>query len=106
MFVFPHGFHVDRQGHVWATDSQGRDGKGHQVFKFSSDGKLLMTLGKAGVADAGVDTFNEPTDVTTTPSGDIFVTEGHGGPSNRVIKFSREGRFVKAWARTDRARAS
>jgi hypothetical protein len=100
MFVFPHGFHVDREGHVWATDSQGRDGKGHQVFKFSSDGRLLMTLGKAGVAAAGVDTFSEPTDVTTTPSGEIFVTEGHGGASNRVIKLSSEGRFVKAWGTT------
>ena len=31
------------------------DGKGHQVFKFSPDGKLLMTLGKAGVAGDGPD---------------------------------------------------
>ena len=28
----------------------GQDGKGHQVFKFSPDGKVLLTLGKAGVA--------------------------------------------------------
>jgi len=32
---------------VWATDSQGKDGKGQQVFKFNTDGKVLMTLGKA-----------------------------------------------------------
>ena len=97
MFIFPHGFHVDREGNVWATDAQGQDGKGHQVFKFTSQGKLLLTLGKAGVAAAGVDTFNQPTDVVTAPSGDIFVTEGHGGPSNRVIKFSKDGRFIKTW---------
>ena len=51
MFIFPHGFHVDRQGNVWVTDAQGpRDrgpayeGKGHAVFKFNPDGDLLMTL--------------------------------------------------------------
>ena len=53
MFVFPHGFHVDRDGNVWVTDARGRDGKGHQVFKFSPDGKVLLTLGKAGVAGDG-----------------------------------------------------
>ena len=52
LFVFPHGIHVDRDGNVWVTDAQGsKDGKrGHQVIKFSPEGKVLMRLGKAGVA--------------------------------------------------------
>ena len=25
----PHGFHVDREGNVWASDATGKDGKGH-----------------------------------------------------------------------------
>ena len=50
MFVQPHGMTIDRDGNVWVTDSQTKDGKGGQVFKFSPDGKVLMTLGKAGVA--------------------------------------------------------
>jgi hypothetical protein len=49
-FIFPHGFHVDGEGNVWVTDAQGKDGKGHQVFKYSADGALLMTIGTAGVA--------------------------------------------------------
>jgi len=49
-FIFPHGFHVEGQGNVWVTDAQGKDGKGHQVFKYSADGALLMTIGTAGVA--------------------------------------------------------
>ena len=49
-FIFPHGFHVDAQGNVWVTDAQGKDGKGQQVFKYSADGTLLMTIGTAGVA--------------------------------------------------------
>ena len=28
MFIFPHGFHVDRQGNVWVTDAQGPRGRG------------------------------------------------------------------------------
>ena len=39
MFVFPHGITVDKDGNVWVTDGQGKDGKGHQVFKFSPKGK-------------------------------------------------------------------
>src|SRR5437588_9370330 len=58
MFVFPHGLHVDYEGNVWATDGIGRGKKGHQVHKFSPDGKLLMSLGKPGVAGAGNDEFN------------------------------------------------
>ena len=53
------------------------DGKGHQVFKFSPDGKLLLTLGKAGVAGSGPDEFNAPSAVVVAPNGDIFVADGH-----------------------------
>src|SRR6516165_12756274 len=28
---------VDRDGNIWATDGRGKEGKGHQVFKFSPD---------------------------------------------------------------------
>ena len=101
MFVFPHGFHVDQQGNVWVSDAQGQGGIGHQVFKFSSDGKLLMTLGKAGVAGDPPEALNQPTDVVTAPNGDIFITEGHSGPNvaapNRITKFSKDGKFIKSW---------
>ena len=62
--------------------------KGHQVFKFSPDGKLLMTLGKPGGA-AAPDYFYQPNDVVTAPNGDIFVAEGHGGANSRILKFSK-----------------
>ena len=47
IFVFPHGIFVDREGNVWITDAQGKDGRGQQVIKFSPEGKVLLTLGKA-----------------------------------------------------------
>lgn len=82
------------------TDGQGKDGKGHQVFKFSPEGKVLMTLGKAGVAGDGPDTFNQPSDVAIAPNGDIFVADGHGGSSNaRIVKFSKDGKFIKTWGK-------
>src|SRR5256714_344608 len=60
MFVFPHGIGVDREGNVWVTDGQGKDGMGHQVIKFSPDGNVLMRLGKPGVAGPGDDTVQQP----------------------------------------------
>ena len=101
MFVWPHGIHVDHDGNVWVTDGRGDSGQGHQVFKFSSDGDLLMTLGTAGIAGDGPDHFNGPTDVLVAPSGDIFVSDGHEADSNnRVVKFSSDGRFIMAWGGT------
>jgi sugar lactone lactonase YvrE len=100
MFVFPHGATVDREGNFWLTDARGDAGKGHQVFKFSPDGRVLMTLGKAGVSGSDPGLFDQPTDVVVAPDGDIFVTESHrNGRNNRVVKFTRDGRFVKEWGR-------
>ena len=98
MFIFPHGLYVDKDNNVWVTDGQGKDGKGHQVFKFSPDGKVLMTLGKAGVTGDGPDTFNAPSAVVVAPNGDIFVADGHGGNTNaRIVKFDKDGKFIKTW---------
>jgi streptogramin lyase len=98
MFVFPHGFHVDRDGNIWATDGPGKSGKGYQVFKFSPDGKVLLTLGKAGIGGEAPGTFIYPSAVVVAPNGDIFVADGHGADTNgRIMKFSRDGKFIKSW---------
>jgi DNA-binding beta-propeller fold protein YncE len=119
---FPHGFFIDRDGNVWVTDGAPagdrrgeagfKKGMGHQVFKFSADGRLLMRLGEAGVAGADEKHFNGPTGVVVAASGDIWITDGHGGPqtgpnrenmygsrggNNRLVRFSKDGTFVKAW---------
>ncbi len=100
LFVFPHSIHVDREGNVFVADAEGKGGKGHVVVKFSPAGKVLMTLGKPGVAGATNDTFNRPSAVVTAPNGDIFVADGHGGESNaRIMKFSKDGKFIKTWGR-------
>jgi sugar lactone lactonase YvrE len=109
MFAFPHGFTVDAQGYVWVSDANANetvlglsakdsDGlvRGHQVFKMSPTGKVLMTLGKKGVKGNGPDNFDQPTGIAIAPNGDIFVTDGHG-KNDRVLKFSKDGKLIKTW---------
>jgi sugar lactone lactonase YvrE len=99
LILFPHGIYVDQEDNVWVTDGQGANGKGHQVIKFSPDGKVLMTLGKAGVAGDGPDTFNQPNDIVVAPNGDIFVSDGHSPNTGnaRAVKFTKDGKFIKQW---------
>jgi DNA-binding beta-propeller fold protein YncE len=100
LFVFPHGIHIDREGNVWVADALGKDGKGHVVVKFNREGKVLLTLGKPGVAGDALDTFNRPSAVVTAPNGDIYVSDGHGGDSNaRIMKFAKDGKLIKTWGR-------
>ena len=126
-FVYPHGIHVDRHGNVWVVDGQsnmntgrGRGGRGAadgtaasapppapqvpagmQVTKFSPDGTVQLKLGTPGVKGTDGSHFNRPSDVVTAPNGDIFVADGHGGDDSnaRIVKFSKDGTFVKAWGR-------
>jgi hypothetical protein len=72
--------------------------KGNQVYKFSSNGKLLMTLGKPGGA-AEPDYFYAPNDVIVAPNGTIFVSEGHGAGNNRILKFTKDGKLIKTWGK-------
>jgi hypothetical protein len=81
----------DPDKHVWVIDDQL-----HQIFKFTYDGKLVMTLGTKGKRgrDAGV-LFDRPTDIDWLPDGTFFISDGYGG--KRVAKFTKEGTFVKDW---------
>jgi len=127
MFVSPHGILQDKDGNIWIVDCActgaggGRRGgaggaapappaggraadsaappKGHQIFQFSPDGKLLRTLGKPGGA-RDPDYFFQPNAILIAPNGDIFVSEGHSsadGSMARVYKFSKGGTLIKAW---------
>ncbi|MCZ6674133.1 MAG: peptidyl-alpha-hydroxyglycine alpha-amidating lyase family protein [Verrucomicrobia bacterium] len=106
MFIWPHGIHVDADGNVWATDAVAEERtpegtRGHQVIKFSPEGKVLMVLGTPGVAGDGRDHFNAPSDIVTNDNGDIFITDGHAiDTNNRIIKFSRDGTYIQEWGTT------
>jgi sugar lactone lactonase YvrE len=108
MIQSPHGITVDPGGNVWivdcsctraATGTPADSAHGHQIFKFSADGKLLMTLGKPG-GGRGAEFFWQPNDVLVAPDGSIFVSEGHSstpGSTARMYKFSSDGKLLKTW---------
>lgn len=93
LFKFPHGLYIDQSGDLWITDTQT-----HQVVKFSPEGKVLLTIGKAGVAGAPPELLSEPTGVVTNSQGEIFITEGHTeNVGNRVDRYAKDGRFIKSF---------
>jgi hypothetical protein len=87
-----HGLRIDRENNVWVTDIGN-----HLVMKFDPEGKLLLTLGRKGKPGDGRDEFDRPTDVAVAPSGEFYVADGYG--NSRVVKFSREGKYLRAWGR-------
>ncbi|WP_439533048.1 c-type cytochrome [Polymorphobacter sp.] len=98
MFLFPHGFYIDAQDNIWVTDARAADGKGGQIVKFSPDGKVLLTLGKAGVSAEAEDSFLEACAVAVARDGTIFVADGHSaGKPSRIMLFTPEGKFIKQW---------
>lgn len=105
LFAHPHGFTVDRDGNLWTTDTNDEPTGpkiGQTVLKLSPAGRVLMTIGRPGVAGTGPDTFDRPTGVAIAPNGDIFVSDGHSGNKSgagRIVKFSPEGTFIKTWGR-------
>jgi sugar lactone lactonase YvrE len=97
-YVWPHGIRFDRNGFLWITDGRAENGNGQMIYKLTADGsKVLMTLGTKGVSGDGPNTFNGPTDVAVAPNGDIFVSDGH--VNSRIVKFSKDGTFIKQWGR-------
>lgn len=91
-FLMPHGLAVDYQDNVWVTDVLL-----HQVFKFSSQGELLLRIGQAKVAGVDRVHFNMPTDVAVLPDGSFYVSDGY--ENARVVKFSATGEYQFEWGR-------
>lgn len=90
LFQSAHSVTIDPQGNLWVTDSAA-----HVVSKFSPEGKLLMSLGKKGVAgdNTSRDLFNQPNHVAIARNGDVYVSDGY--VNARVVHFSSDGRFVR-----------
>ena len=70
------------------------------VLKFSQDGKVLMTLGKAGVTGDGAG----PRSISRTRWRSrrmetyLYPTGMIAGRGNaRVMKFTKDGKFIKQW---------
>ncbi len=96
LFVRPHRIVIspyDPDKSVWLID----DG-GHQIFKFTYDGKkLLMTLGEKGKPGNDKSHFNRPTDIAFLPNGDFYVSDGY--VNTRVVKFNKDGQYQFEWGK-------
>lgn len=93
LFVRPHRVLVnpyDPERHVWVVD----DGA-HSVYKFTRDGKLVMTLGEFRVPGNDEKHFGRPTDIAWLPDGTFFVSDGY--TNTRVVKFAPDGKFLLTW---------
>jgi DNA-binding beta-propeller fold protein YncE len=91
-----HGLRIDEHNNLWITDVVT-----HTVLRLNQEGNVTLVLGRknrSGETDA---LFNQPTDVAFGPAGEIFVTDGYG--NSRVVKFDRDGNFMKAWGRKGNA---
>jgi peptidylamidoglycolate lyase len=90
LFIMPHGLTVDRHDNIWVTDVGL-----HQVFKFSHNGKLLLTLGEAGIPGKDTAHFNKPTDVAIAKDGSVYISDGY--VNSRIMLFDASGKFLKEW---------
>ena len=99
LFDRPHGLRIDAQDNIWATDV-----RAHVVYKLSPAGRVLLVLGVRESAGemhpyGHLRLFNEPNDVAFGPAGEIYVVQGHGRGDPKVVKFDKDGNFIKAWGK-------
>jgi DNA-binding beta-propeller fold protein YncE len=101
LFTRTHGLKIDRDGNIWVTDVGS-----HVVVKLSPQGQVLLTLGTKGQPGEWNEAtqtrrFTEPNDIAIAANGDVFVVQGHapgaGKGDPRVLKFDRNGNFIKTW---------
>jgi hypothetical protein len=91
LFKVPHGLRADSQGNIWTTDNGN-----HVVRKFSTEGRLLATLGEVDVPGTGPAHFHSPDDIVFSSNGDLFVADSGNG---RIVHLSRDGKFIAEWGR-------
>ena len=117
-FIVPHKIIMDREGNLWVADQRGVNAserklfpddlrKGHAVYKFSPDGKLLMTIGTPGTSGNPPQALTEPTGIAIAANGDVFISEGHDAQFpdakpdtvTRISRFDSRGTFIKSFGK-------
>lgn len=98
---FAHTVRVDKDDNLWAVDEGS-----NTVIKFNPEGRVVMVIGRrpepvAGAVDSTLPAapaekyrLGRPTDVAFDAQGNIFVSDGY--TNHRVVKYDRNGRFLKA----------
>jgi NHL repeat len=92
MFVNPHNIRFDAEENLWITDNMG-----HQVFKCTKDGKVLMTLGVKGERGDDDKHFGGPSDIAFAKNGEFYVSDGY--QNSRIVRFDKEGKRLGSWGK-------
>ncbi len=95
ILVGPHGARVDEDDNIWVTDLEL-----HVVLKINPDGQIGMVLGQKGNSglydeEREMSLFFKPADVAFGSGGEVYVADGYG--NSRIVKFDKDGNFIKAW---------
>ena len=101
MFAGAHVLRFDPQGNLWYVDAAD-----NIIFRFDQEGRTIGTLGMNEEpwtflthviehAARGKAMFYQETDIGWSKDGSSFVSDGYG--NSRVVKFDKNGNFVKSW---------
>jgi DNA-binding beta-propeller fold protein YncE len=102
-----HGITVDHKGNVWiGSNERGADRDKEpdkfadtQILKFTSSGKFLMQIGRAGMSTGSNDTenFKGPAKIFVDPkANEVYVADGYGNKRVAVID-ANTGKFKRYW---------
>ena len=94
-----HGIHVDYRGHVWIGGNSGQPESDDMLLKFTSEGELLLQIGRRSQSGGNTDTQNvrRPAEAFVyQDSNEVFVADGYG--NRRVIVLDADtGAFRRMW---------
>jgi DNA-binding beta-propeller fold protein YncE len=89
-----HGITVDGKDNVWLTTNQG-----HQMLKFTRQGKFLLQVGREGQSKGNSDTANlnrAAEAEVDLAANEVYVADGYG--NRRVIVFDADtGAYKRHW---------
>ena len=91
-FADPHGITVGPDGDIYTADTNL-----HIVRRWTKEGKLLLTIGRANrnAVEQGGQPFNRPTHLAVASNGDFYASDGYG--NSHIHVFDPEGRHKLSW---------
>jgi hypothetical protein len=97
MLLFPHGFFIDARDHIWITDGHVGGGKGDDVLDSIATGICCELWGNpAWPVMVRTPCMNQ----CRSDAGRRYLRCGRHEPgvgNARIVKFEKDGRFVKQW---------
>ena len=93
VFTLPHGVAIGPDDTVYCIDNGD-----HTVRQFTTEGKLLMTIGTEGkpAPQMSGKPFNTPTHLAVDwRNGNLYISDGYGNAS--VHKYTPDGKLLSSW---------